>query len=81
MISEQGREILIQFGNHLRKLRISKNLSYRQMSQKCNVDSANIKKIEKGMINATILTIHELANGLELEPEELMRYKSGEKDK
>lgn len=74
MISEQGREILMQFGSHLRKLRISKDLSYRQMSQQCNVDAANIKKIEKGTINATLLTLHELAKGLEIEPAELMRY-------
>ncbi len=77
MVSEEGREILIQFGSHLRKLRLAKKLSYRKMAVLCNVDSSNIKKIEDGKLNSTVITIHELAKALEIGPEDLFKYHKG----
>lgn len=75
MISEKGKESLLQFGEHLRNLRVSKNLSYRQMSLLCNVDHANIRRIEQGKVNPTLLTIEELSLGLDVKPSELLNYK------
>lgn len=75
MISEKGKESLVQFGDYIRNLRVSKGLSYRQMSLLCNVDYANIRRIEQGKVNVTLLTLEELAKALELEPGELLKYR------
>lgn len=77
MISEKGRESLVLFGAHIRNLRVSKGLSYRQMSLLCNVDHANIRRIEEGLVNPTLLTLEELAKGLETDMAELMNYHLG----
>lgn len=77
MISEKGRESLVLFGTHIRNLRVSKGLSYRQMSLLCNVDHANIRRIEEGLVNPTLLTLEELAKGLETDMVQLMNYQSG----
>ena len=74
MISEQQQEILIKFGRHLEYLRKQKNLSYRKIAQNCDIDYSDISKIEKGEKNITLLTILELAQGLEVEAAELMRF-------
>lgn len=75
MISEKGKESLVQFGEHIRNLRIAKGLSYRQMSLLCNVDHANIRRIEEGMVNPTLLTLEELAKALETDTAALVAYK------
>lgn len=74
MIKDSQREILKRFGKHIEKLRQQKNLSFREVAQRCDVDHANIKKIENGQLDMTFLTVLELAKGLGIEPKELMEY-------
>lgn len=73
MISESDRENLIQFGKHLKSVRLSKKLSFRKMAALCNLDYADIKKFESGKTNITYLTILQLATALEVEPYELLK--------
>jgi len=74
MASEEQKKFLIKFGSHLLALRKSKNLSYRKVAQKCDIDHADIRKYEKGDLNMTILTIVELAKGLEVTLKEIMDF-------
>ncbi len=74
MVSETGKEVLIQFGNHLKALRLAKHLTYRKMALHCDVDFGDIQKIENGKINITLLTLIELAKALEAEPKELLDF-------
>ncbi|WP_243770800.1 helix-turn-helix domain-containing protein [Mucilaginibacter metallidurans] len=45
------------------------------MSLLCDIDASNLKRIEKGNVNATILTLHELARALEVNVDVLLKYK------
>ena len=74
MIKDSQREILVKFGLHVEAIRLRKNLSLREVARHCDVDHANIKKIEKGQLNMTLLTVLELAKGLGVEAKELMEY-------
>jgi transcriptional regulator with XRE-family HTH domain len=74
MVSESDREQLIQFGKHLKSLRLSKKLSFRKMALLCNLDYADIKRFESGRVNITLLTILQLAKALNVEPDELLRF-------
>lgn len=69
-------DFLIQFGKQLEMLRKKKGLSYRKLAQNCNIDYSNISKIEKGTekANITMLTLLELAKGLEVHPKKLMDF-------
>ncbi|MBS1526118.1 MAG: helix-turn-helix transcriptional regulator [Bacteroidetes bacterium] len=75
MIRDSQREILIKFGLHVEAIRLGKDLSLREVAKHCDVDYANIKKIEKGQLNMTLLTVLELAKGLGVESSELMKFK------
>ncbi|SDF81579.1 transcriptional regulator, XRE family [Mucilaginibacter pineti] len=75
MVSETDREHLIQFGKHLKSLRLSKKLSFRKMALLCNLDYADIKHFESGKVNVTLLTILQLAKALEIEPKELLDFR------
>lgn len=69
-----GKEFQVLFGKQVEKFRTEKNLSYRQLAQRCEIDHSNISKIEKGEINVRLTTILELAKGLEKQPKELFDF-------
>ena len=74
MLKESDKILLKAFGLNLKKIRKQKHLSYRKVSQNCELDYSNISKIEKGEINITLTTINELASGLEVHPKELLDF-------
>jgi len=74
MAKNSGNQYLIQFGQHLRSLRKSKNLSLRKLAAKCNVEHADIVRYEKGEINMTFMTLVELSKGLEIGIKELIDF-------
>jgi transcriptional regulator with XRE-family HTH domain len=63
---------LEKFGERINKIRTRKKLSFRKLAQLCNIDYSDLSKIEKGQINITILTLIELAKGLDVHPKELL---------
>lgn len=72
MISELDKDVLIKIGRHLRSLRKAKKLTYRKLAQLCNIDYGDLQRIESGKINITVITLIELAKGLDLPPKELL---------
>ena len=67
-------EFQILFGRRIKEIRMRKNLSLRQLSQRCDLDFSDIGKYEKGEINLQLSTIHELAEGLSVHPKELFDF-------
>jgi len=58
--------LLIQLGNRIKLLRLSKELSQSQLSSICGIQKATISKIEKGTINASYITLHRFSEALEV---------------
>jgi len=73
-MESEHREILIRFGKRLEELRKQQNFSLRKLALHCNVDHADIKKYENGEINISLISITELAKGLDLPISELMNF-------
>lgn len=67
-------DFLKDFGANFGKIRQAKNLSFRSLSQKCDLDYADLNKIEKGNRNITLSTIVELAKGLDIHPKKLFDF-------
>ncbi|GAA4763969.1 MULTISPECIES: helix-turn-helix domain-containing protein [Flavobacterium] len=67
-------EFKILFGKRLEQLRTQQDLSYRAMAERCDVDSSDISKIEKGKVDIQLKTILELAKGLNKHPKELFDF-------
>ena len=74
MDQTEGKNYLKNFGENLKASRLKKRLSLRQLAAACNTDHSDIAKIEKGEINITLLTLVELANGLEVQPKKLLDF-------
>ena len=66
--------MLIAFGNNLRKLRQAKKLSMEELCYEVDVDLSQIYRIEKGMINPTLSTLHAIAKALDISLKDLFDY-------
>lgn len=76
MGKDAGQHYLIKFGEHLKKIRLSKGFSQRALAASCTIDHSDISKMEKGLINITLLTVQELAAALEVKPRKLLDFES-----
>ncbi|MCC7378728.1 MAG: helix-turn-helix transcriptional regulator [Chitinophagaceae bacterium] len=70
----RDKEVLVKFGNNLRKLRKSKNLTMEELSYETDVELSQIYRIEKGKVNPTLSTLNALANALDIKLSELMNF-------
>ena len=52
----------------------SKQLTFRKMVLRCNIDYGDIQRFEIGKINVTLLTLIELAKALEIPPKDLLDF-------
>ncbi len=60
------KEILIQFGDKVRKIRKEKRLSQEELSFKANLHRTYIGMIERAEKNITLVNIEKIANALEV---------------
>lgn len=58
--------ILKQFGNRVRKIRLEKKLSQYSLGAICNLDRNFIGMIERGQKNPSLKSIEKIADGLEV---------------
>ncbi len=72
MVSEDA--FLVQLGVHIRQLREKKNLSQQNLADMCNFPKSTIARIERAEMNTTVKTLVKIANGLEIEPKELLNF-------
>jgi transcriptional regulator with XRE-family HTH domain len=78
MIGNRDEKILKEFGNKLKKIRLSKKLSLRNLAHEADMDWSGINRIEKGISNPTLTTIMALAEALQIDPRDLLhKDKSG----
>ncbi len=67
------KEILIKFGERVRKIRREKGLSQEELSFKADLHRTYIGMIERAEKNITLLNIEKIANALEVSVSELLR--------
>ena len=70
MISK--KEILIKFGDKVRKIRKTKGLSQEELSFRANLHRTYIGMIERAEKNITLVNIEKIANALEVNIKELL---------
>ena len=58
--------ILLNFANHLIKVREEKKLSIRQLAAASSLEYSQLQRIEKGKVNFGFSTLYAIAQGLEL---------------
>ena len=65
------KEILIKFGNKIRKLRNSLGISQEELADKAGLHRTYIGMIERAEKNITLINIEKIANALEVNIKEL----------
>jgi transcriptional regulator with XRE-family HTH domain len=65
---------LKQFGQHLAELRLAKGLSLRELALRSDVDHKKISDIELNKRGLRLDTLFKLADGLELNPKDLLDF-------
>ena len=61
------------FGLHLKKLRASKGLTAAELSRLCFMERSNIARLEMGRMNPSLFVLKKLADGLEIDIQELFK--------
>ncbi len=62
------------FGKHVKSLRLAKKLSRETLAAHAEIETMQIYRIEKGMINTTISTLYAIAQALEVAPSEMLNF-------
>lgn len=66
MPTQKNSKVLLRFGQRLRAIRKSKNLSQEDLAAKAGLHRTYIGSIERGEKNLSLLNIEKLANALDL---------------
>lgn len=74
-MNKRNNEFTKAFGNHLRKLRMVKGLSIRELALEADIEFKRIYLIEHGQVNPTIVTVQTLAEALGLSHQDLFDFK------
>lgn len=71
----RNQDYIKAFGKHLKKLRLSKELTQEELCYRSGLQLSHIGRIERGERTLTLPTIYVLATALEVEPKELLDFK------
>ena len=66
------QNILIEFGERVRKIRKEKGLSQEELAYKADLHRTYIGMIERAEKNITLINIEKIANALEVEVKQLL---------
>ncbi|HEX7690966.1 MAG TPA: helix-turn-helix transcriptional regulator [Sediminibacterium sp.] len=68
-----GKEkILLRFAAHLTKMRQDKGYSIRQLAAASGLEYSQVQRIEKGKVNFAFTTLVSLAQGLDMDMNDLL---------
>lgn len=74
MTKKRDEELLMSFGQRVRKLRTDRGLSQSELDALSDVDRVQIERIENGKVNTTISTANQLAKAFDMSISELMKF-------
>ncbi|ATZ21274.1 helix-turn-helix domain-containing protein [Mesoplasma tabanidae] len=73
---ESENELLLIVALNLKKIRLRKKLSQEELGFRCGISKNYISDFERGQRNITIKVFQKIVEGLEIEPEELLKTHS-----
>lgn len=70
------KEFQIAIGKRIKELRESKKISQVELAALCNFEKSNMSRLEAGNTNPTAYTLHIIAQKLEIETKELLKFQT-----
>lgn len=74
MENENKKQILIKFGNNLREIRLAKGFTQEKLANELGVEISQISRIERGIINTSVVTIYQVAKILDVKVSDLFNF-------
>lgn len=71
----RNQDYINAFGKHLRALRELKKLTQEDLAAKCDIPLSQVGRMERGVRSPTLSTILILAEGLGVDPKELLNFR------
>jgi len=71
-IKEEEDQYLIRLGENIKRIRIEKGISQKELAHGCEFDPPNIRRIEAGKTNPTTRTLLKIAMVLGVDIRDLM---------
>jgi transcriptional regulator with XRE-family HTH domain len=71
--SSKDLEFLVQIGLRIQQIRRSKGITQMELSYRCEMERSNMRRIEAGGTNPTILTLRKIASALGVEIDEILK--------
>ena len=65
------KDLQIQFGNNLRRIRLEKGFTQEQLANEIGVEISQISRIERGVISTSIYTLYQFKLVLDINFDEL----------
>lgn len=63
-----------RLGEHVRRLRLEKEISQEALSSRCGFHRTYVSQVERATINITLDNMQKLAEGLGVDPSELVSF-------
>ena len=61
-------------GKRIQEIRIEKNITQQDLAAKCNFEKSNMSRLEKGNANATLSTLEQVCDALQIDYVELFKF-------
>ncbi|MGZ3846115.1 MAG: helix-turn-helix domain-containing protein [Flavisolibacter sp.] len=72
---EKADDIFLQtWGNRIATIRQEKHITQVELSYRCDIEKTNMRRIEAGNTNPTVLMLKKVATGLEISLKELLDF-------
>jgi transcriptional regulator with XRE-family HTH domain len=70
----RNKKFLKALGEHIKNLRIKKNMSQEDLANDADIPISQIGRIERGEVNTTVSTIYVIAKALEIHHKGLLDF-------
>ncbi|MFP3598440.1 helix-turn-helix domain-containing protein [Chryseobacterium sp. SIMBA_029] len=70
------KEYQVAIGKRIKQLREKKNISQVELAALCNFEKSNMSRLEAGNTNPTAYTLYIIAQKLEIETFEILKFKT-----
>ena len=67
-------EYLLEFGNHLRKIRVARSISQNQLGFETDLSREFINRIENGKVNISLTNLIAIAKALDIQLKQLTDF-------
>jgi transcriptional regulator with XRE-family HTH domain len=66
------KTFLSSIGAKIKEIRMTKNMSQTKLAEMCNIEKANLSRIESGQTNITVLTLVKISKALDTPAAEIL---------